>query len=95
MSVNQKTHVSWVSVVAYVFFGAYIVGIGVGATFHWRALDLAYVFVTLAAVAVMSSAVLWRAWKQRGEPGGTRLGQLAALPRGWRNWMLGEHDERA
>lgn len=83
------------SVCAYAFFYVYIVSIGVGATLHWRWLDLTYAFVGLGAVAVGSIAVIWRAWKHRNEPGGIRLGQMAALPHSWRKWMLGETGDRS
>jgi hypothetical protein len=67
---NQKKHISWGSITAYAFFGVYIIMIGLGATFHWRALDLAFAFLTLAAVAVGSAIVLWHGWQHRGEPRG-------------------------
>ena len=92
---NQKKHISWGSIAAYAFFGVYIIMIGLGATFHWRALDLAFAFLTLAAIAVGSAIVLWHGWQHRGEPRGVRLGQFAALPRSWQKWVLGERDDDA
>lgn len=89
----EKKHMSWGSFAAYLFFGVYIIMIGVGATFHWRALDLAFTYLSLAAVAFGSIVVLWRAWHHRGECTGVRLGQFAALPRSWQKWVLGEDDD--
>jgi hypothetical protein len=95
MGRNQKHRIRWGSVCAYAFFLVYIVMIGVGATFHWHWLDLAYAVVGLAALVVGSVAVLWRGWCHRGEPGGVRLGQFAALPRSWQKWVLGETDDKS
>lgn len=95
MSKNREKRISWGSVAAYAFFGMLIALIGVGATFHWRVLDLAFAFVWLAAVVIGSVIVLWRAWRHRGEPDGVRFGQFAALPRSWQKWVLGERGNDA
>lgn len=86
--------IRWGSVCGYACFYAFIVSIGLGATFHWRWLGLTYAFVYLGALVVGSAALLWRAWRHRHEPGGVVLGELAALPRSWRKWVLGEADDK-
>jgi hypothetical protein len=93
MKKGKKTRISWGSLSAYVLFYAYIVAVGLAATFHWRVLDSAFALVTLIIFGVGSLVIFWRAWKHRGEPGGAHLGQLSALPPSWRKWMLGEGDE--
>lgn len=93
MDSNSKRRIHWGSVCAYAFFAAYIVMIGVGATFPWHWLRVADAVLWLGALVVGSAVVLWRAWRHRGEPGGVKLGQLAALPRSWQKWVLGETDD--
>lgn len=93
MKKGKKTRISWVILSAYVCFYAYIVVVGLAATFHLRALDSAFALVTLIIFGVGSLVIFWRGWKHRGEPGGAYLGQLSALPSSWRKWMLGESDE--
>lgn len=92
MSQYRKKHISWGSITAYTFFGVYIALIGVGAATHWRLLDLDFAFLWLEAVVLGSAVLLWRAWRHRGDPSRVRLGQLAALPRSWQKWVLGERD---
>jgi len=88
-----KNSVSWGSVAAYSFFVLYIAMIGIGAALHWRALDIAFAVLSIVALALGSAVVIWRAWRHHGEPGSPRLGQLAALPRCWRKWVLGERND--
>jgi hypothetical protein len=84
----------WGSACAYAFFLVYILMIGIAATFHWRWLNFAYAVAWLVALGIGSVVVVWRAWRHRGEPGNARLDQLAALPRSWQRWMLGEDDDK-
>lgn len=93
MSKHRKIRVSKGSVAAYAFVVLYLATIGVGAAYHWRALDDVLAVLSIALLAWGSVVVIWRAWRHRGQPGGPRLGQLDALPRRWRAWVLGEHDE--
>ena len=68
--------------------------IGLAAAAHWRALNIAFALAWLVFLVVGSFVVLWRNWKHRGEPGPAKLGQLAALPRSWQQWVLGEGKDR-
>lgn len=81
------------SAAAYASFVLYIASIGLGAAYHWAALDLSLAALTIAAMAMGSIVVLWRAFKHRKKPGGVRLGQMAALPDRWQKWVLGEPDD--
>jgi|GEM_PF-6067108 len=92
MQTNRKSRVSWGSVAAYAFFGLYIALVGVGGALRWHALDIALEVLAGVILVAGSAAVMWRARRRRGEPGGPRLGQSAALPRSWRKWMLGERN---
>jgi D-alanyl-lipoteichoic acid acyltransferase DltB (MBOAT superfamily) len=79
----------------FMVFFAVLAIIGLAAAFHWHWLDLSYVVVGVVVLVLGSVVVLWRAWRHRGEPGGAKLGQLAALPTSWRKWVLGETNTRS
>ncbi|WP_143154165.1 hypothetical protein [Rhodanobacter sp. OK091] len=87
---RQKSHTSWGQPSAFAWFFGCSAAIGLAAAAHWRALDIAFALAWLAFLVVGSFVVLWRAWRHHGEPGTAKLGQLAALPRSWRQWVLGE-----
>jgi hypothetical protein len=49
--------------------------------------------VTVAlAFAACSGVIIWRMLGRRRDDPPVAMGQTAALPRGWRRWMLGESD---
>lgn len=81
------------SIAAYAFFAAYIALIGLGAAYHWPDLRLFFIALSVTAMATGSVIVVWRAWRHRRQPGGVRLGQMAALPESWCKWVLGERDD--
>lgn len=90
MDSERQKRTVWGQPSAFAWFFLSISAIGLGAASRWRALDVAFVVAWLAFLVIGSSVVLRRAWKHRGAPGTARLGQLAALPRSWRQWVLGE-----
>lgn len=90
MQNGQKKLTSWGRPSAFVMFLTCITVIGVASANHWWALDIAFSLIWLGFLVVGSFVVLWRGWKHRSEPGQVKLGQLAALPRSWQRWVLGE-----
>ena len=90
MDSHRQKRTAWGQPSAFVWFFVSCTFIGLAAASHWRALDIAFALVWIAFLVVGSVVVLWRAWKHHGEPGTAKLGQLAALPRSWRLWVLGE-----
>lgn len=90
MDSDRQKRTVWGQPSAFVWFLVSCAVIGLAAASHWRALDMAFALAWVAFLVVGSFVVLWRAWKHHGEPGAAKLGQLAALPRGWRLWVLGE-----
>lgn len=96
MDNERKKRTSWGRPGAFVCFFICVIVIGIAAANHWRALDIAFAFAWLGFLVVGSFVVLWRGWKGRAGPGPVKLGQLAALPRSWQRWVLGENkDDRS
>ena len=93
MENGHKKRTSWGRPNAFVTFILCVAIIGAASATHWRALDLAFALVWLGFLLVGSLVVLWRGWKHRAEPGAAKLGQLAALPRSWQRWVLGESNK--
>ncbi|MGH8144826.1 MAG: hypothetical protein ACREPY_00705 [Rhodanobacteraceae bacterium] len=93
MANDQRKRGSWGRPREFVGLLAIAIVMGVAATLHWHALDLALLLAWLAFCVMGSAVVMWRAWRHPGEPGSAKLGQLAALPDRWRKWVLGESDE--
>jgi hypothetical protein len=59
-----------------------------------RALDSAFAFLWLTFLVVGSGVALWGIWKDRGNPRAhTFPSQLAAMPKRWQKWVLGESDD--
>lgn len=87
---EQQKSTAWGRRRDFVAFVACITIIGIAAAAHWRTLDIVFALAWLGVIALGSFMVLWCAWKHRAEPGSPRLGQLAALPRSWQKWVLGE-----
>ncbi len=90
MDSEPQKRTSWGQPSAFVWFFVSITAIGLAAASHWRALDIAFALAWLAFLVAGSFVVLWRMWRHRDEPGTVKLGQLAVLPRSWRQWVLGE-----
>lgn len=90
MDSNWQKRTAWGQPAAFVWFFVSCAAIGLAAGTHWRALDIAFALAWVAFLVVGSFVVLWRVWKHHSEPGTVKLGQLAALPRNWRLWVLGE-----
>jgi hypothetical protein len=90
MENDQKKRTSWGNPSAFLWFFGCISVIGLAAAARWRELDIAFASAWLAFLVVGSSVVLWRAWKHPDGPSTAKLGQLAALPRSWQRWLLGE-----
>jgi hypothetical protein len=90
MENGQGKRTSWGRPSTFATFLIWVAVIGAASAAHWRALDLAFALAWLGFLIVGSFVVLWRGWKHRAEPGAAKLGQLAAMPRSWRRWMLGE-----
>ena len=93
MQANPQKRTSWGGTGAFIPFFVCITLIGLGATAHWRALDLALAFVWVGFLIVGSVVVVCRNWKNRSEPRLVKFGQLAALPRSWQRWVLGEREK--
>lgn len=93
MDRERQKRTVWGQPSAFAWFFVSVTTIGLAAASHWRALDVAFAMAWLALLVVGSFVVLWRTWKHRGAPGTAKLGQLAALPRSWRQWVLGEARE--
>ena len=90
MENDQQKRISWGRPGAFLWFFLCISAIGLAAASRWRELDIAFASAWLTFLVVGSAVVLWRAWKHPGEPRTAKLGQLAALPRSWQRWLLGE-----
>lgn len=90
MNNSQQKRSSWGHPRDLLWFVGCITLIGVAAAMHWQGLDVTYVLACLAFLFIGSIVVIWRNWKHRAEPGSAKLGQVAALPRSWRPWVLGE-----
>ena len=96
MKNDQQKPASWGRPIAFALFFICVTVIGLAAATHWRALDIVFALTWLAFLVVGSFVVLWRGWKHRAESGSVKLGQLAALPRSWQRWVLGESkDDRS
>jgi hypothetical protein len=95
MTGGQQKRTSWGRPRDFIVLVICITIIGVAAAARWRALDLVFALAWLGICVVGSVSVLWRAWKHRTEPTRPALGQLAALPRSWRKWVLGESDDNS
>lgn len=61
-----------------------------------RALNSAIGLLGIGFMLVGSAVVLWRSWKERGNPQpSTFPSQVSALPRKWQKWVLGEDEDNA
>lgn len=76
----------------FVLFCAVLAGL-IALDMRWVGVALSLVYV--AALLVGSLIVIVRSAKGSQEPGRARLGQAAALPRRWRQWVLDEEDRKA
>jgi hypothetical protein len=74
---------------AWAIFATCCTVIGLGATFRWRALDIAFALTWLSFLIFGSLLFLWRASKARAHGVPAPLGQAAALPASWRRWIFG------
>jgi hypothetical protein len=90
MDSERQKGTSWGKPSAFVQFFMSITAIGLAAAFHWRSLDIAFALAWIAFLVIGSFVVLWRACNHRCAPGTVKLGQLAVLPRSWRQSVLGE-----
>jgi hypothetical protein len=95
MANDQKNATLWGRPRDFVAFIICVTIIGIAAAARWRALDLAFAYAWLALCAMGSIFVLWRVWKGPAASGGHRLGQVAALPRSWQKWVLGEGNDQS
>jgi hypothetical protein len=60
--------------------------------FHSRFASRALTAAVVALWMVSSLVILWRLLRRRPDDPPVAMGQMAALPRRWRRWVLGERD---
>lgn len=92
---DQRKRSSWGTRRAFAEWGIAILALALLVNSHSRWLDLAWSFALLGLVVIGSCIVWWRLWMHRGKPGPAPLGQLAALPRSWQKWVLGETEDES
>lgn len=61
---------------------------------HSTFIDSALGLLWLGLLIASSVVIVWRWWRYPNDSRRHGTGQLAALPRSWRKWMLGDDKER-
>jgi hypothetical protein len=73
-------------------FFLFCVALGLLIALHSRTVDNIFALLWAGFVFIGSIVILWRLWKQPDQLMRRGMGQLALLPRRWRDWVLGEND---
>jgi hypothetical protein len=73
-------------------FLLFCVALALLVALHSRVIDNILALLWASFVLIGSIVILWRLWKDPDQFKRRGMGQLALLPRRWRNWVLGEND---